>query len=374
VSPRIPIIDLAAEYQEVGPEIEAAVLRVLRSGRYVLGPETQAFESELAAFVGTRHAVGVGSGTEALCLSLLACGVGRGDEVITSPLSFFATVEAIALTGATPIYVDVEPGGFGLDSTRLEAARTPRTRAIVPVHLFGRCADMAPIREFADCHGLAIVEDAAQAIGAARDGRRAGSWGRAGCFSFYPSKSLGAAGDAGAVTTDDDAFADALRSLRNHGAGPAGHVRIGTTSRLDSLQAAVLRAKLPHLRRWLAQRAAHVARYRERLADCPDVRLPDCRAGEEPAWSQLVIRSEKAEAIRRALDDADIEWRHYYPRPMYREAAFGAARLCVGTCPEAERGCAEALSLPIYPTLDPDTIDRVCTVIRSAVGMREVPR
>jgi dTDP-4-amino-4,6-dideoxygalactose transaminase len=372
VSPRIPIVDLAAEYAEIGPEIEAAVLRVLRSGRYVLGPETQAFESELAAFVGTRHAVGVGSGTEALWLSLLACGVGRGDEVITSPLSFFATVEAIALTGAIPVFVDVEPGGFGLDAAGLAAARTPRTRAIVPVHLFGRCADMTRIQEFADCYRLAVVEDAAQAIGALRDGRRAGSWGRAGCFSFYPSKSLGAAGDAGAVTTDDDAFAEALRSLRNHGAGAGGHVRIGTTSRLDSLQAAVLRAKLPHLSRWLAQRAAHVARYRERLADCGDVRLPDCGAAEEPAWSQLVIRSEKAEAIRRALDEADIEWRHYYPRPIYREAAFGAARLSVGTCPEAERACAEALSLPIYPSLEEAAIDRVCAVIRGAVGTREL--
>lgn len=368
MSPRIPIVDLAAEYEEVGPEIEAAVLRVLRSGRYVLGPETQAFEGELAAYVGTRHAVGVGSGTEALWLALRACGVGPGDEVITSPLSFFATVEAIALTGATPIYVDVEPGGFNLDPAGLEAARTPQTRAIVPVHLFGRCADMARIQAFADRHGLPVVEDAAQAIGAGRGGRRAGTWGRAGCFSFYPSKSLGAAGDAGCVTTDDDALADALRSLRNHGAGPGGHVQIGTTSRLDSLQAAVLRAKLPHLPRWLALRAGHVARYRECLAGCADVRLPQWGADEEPAWSQLVIRSEKAEAIRRALDDALIEWRHYYPRPMYREAAFGNARLPQGACPEAERACAEALSLPIYPRLAPESIDRVCAVIRGAVG------
>jgi dTDP-4-amino-4,6-dideoxygalactose transaminase len=318
--------------------------------------------------VGVRHAVGVGSGTEALMLALRACGVGPGDEVVTTALSFFATAEAIVWTGATPVYVDVEPGGFNLDPAALEAALSPRTRAIVPVHLFGRCADMARIRAVADARGIPVVEDAAQAIGALRAGRQAGAWGRAGCFSFYPAKSLGAAGDAGAVTTDDDALAEALRSLRHHGAGPGGHVRIGTTSRLDSLQAAVLRAKLPHLSRWLSERAAHVARYREYLAGCADVRLPACGADETPAWSQLVIRSEKAEAVRRALDDADIEWRHYYPRPLYREAAFGAARLPAGHCPEAERACAESLSLPIYPQLPHASIERVCEVIRRAVG------
>jgi dTDP-4-amino-4,6-dideoxygalactose transaminase len=368
VSPRIPIVDVPAEYAEIGAEIEAAVLRVLRSGRYVLGPETQAFERELAAFLCVRHAVGVGSGTEALWLSLRACGVGPGDEVITSSLSFFATAEAILWTGATPVYVDVERGGFHLDPAGLEAARSPRTRAVVPVHLFGRCADMARIREFADCYGLPVVEDAAQAIGAARGGARAGTSGRAGCLSFYPSKPLAAAGDAGAVVTDDDELADAIRSLRHHGAGPGGHERVGTTSRLDSIQAAVLRAKLPHLSRWLAQRAERVAYYRARLRGVANVWLPEARADEEPAWSQLVIRSEKADAIRRALDEAEIEWRHHYPRPLYREPAFGAGRLAAGTCPEAERACAESISLPLYAQLAPAAIDRVCRVIREAVG------
>jgi dTDP-4-amino-4,6-dideoxygalactose transaminase len=288
--------------------------------------------------------------------------------VITTALSFFATAEAIVWAGGTPVYVDVEAGGFNLDPAGLAAAISPRTRAIVPVHLFGRCADMARIRAVADAHRIPVIEDAAQAIGALRAGRQAGAWGAAGCFSFYPAKSLGAAGDAGAVTTDDDALADALRSLRHHGAGPGGHVRVGTTSRLDSLQAAVLRAKLPHLSRWLRERAGHVERYRERLAGCGDVRMPAAGADEQPAWSQLVIRSEKAEAIRRALDEADIEWRHYYPRPLYREAAFGDGRLPAGHCPEAERACAESLSLPIYPQLPPAAIERVCEVIRRAVG------
>jgi dTDP-4-amino-4,6-dideoxygalactose transaminase len=368
VSPRIPIVDVLAEYAEIGGEIEAAVLRALRSGRYVLGPETGAFEGELAAFLGARHVVGVGSGTEALWLALRACGVGPGDEVITPALSFFATAEAILWTGATPVYVDVEPGGSHLDPAALEAARSPRTRAVVPVHLFGRCADMARIRAFADRFGLAVVEDAAQAIGATRGGVGAGASGRAGCFSFYPSKALGAAGDAGAVATSDDSIAEALRSLRHHGAGPGGHVRVGTASRLDSLQAAVLRAKLPHLPRWIAQRAEVVSRYRARLAGCRDVRLPAAGEDESPAWSQLVVRSEKAESIRRALDEAGIEWRHHYPRPLYREAAFGAGRLPAGTCPEAERACAESISLPLYPRLAPADVDRICDVVLGAVG------
>jgi dTDP-4-amino-4,6-dideoxygalactose transaminase len=368
MAPRIPIVDLAAEYAEVGAAVEEAVLRVLRSGQWVLGPETAALESEIARFVGVRHCVGVGSGTEAIELALQACGVAAGDEVVTTPLTFFATVEAIVRAGARPVYVDVEPGGFNLDPAGLGAALTPRTRAIVPVHLFGRCADMERIRARADSRGIPVVEDAAQAIGAARGGRRAGAWGAAGCFSFYPAKSLGAAGDAGCVTTDDDGLAERLRCLRNHGRRGDGHVVTGTTSRLDSLQAAVLRAKLPHLEKWLLERSAHVAQYRRALADCPDLRLPEWGADETPAWSQFVLRSPRAPAIRAALDAADIEWRHYYPRPVYREPAFGEAALPEGACPEAERACREAISVPIYPRMSSEAVERVCEVVRKALG------
>lgn len=369
MAPRIPIVDLDAEYAEVGADVEQAVLSVLRSRRFILGPETEAFETALAERVGVRHAVGVGSGTEALVLALRAVGVGPGDLVVTSPLSFFATVEAIVWAGARPVFVDVEPGGFNLDASGLEAALGPRTRAVVPVHLFGRCADMPRIRAIADRAGVPVIEDAAQAIGAARGGRRAGAWGAAGCFSFYPAKALGAAGDAGAITTDDAELASRLRTLRFHGqAAGKGHVAMGTTSRLDTIQAAVLLAKLPHLDRWIAQRAAHVERYREELAGCDDVRLPESGVDESPAWSQLVLRSPRAAAIRRALDAAEIEWRHYYPRPMYREAAFGADALPAGACPEAERACEESISIPIYPQLPPASIERVCGVIRGAVG------
>jgi dTDP-4-amino-4,6-dideoxygalactose transaminase len=364
---RIPIVDLASEYAEIGGDVEEAVLRVLRSGRWVLGPETTAFEQELAALVGTAHAVGVGSGTEALALALRACGVGPGDEVLTSPFTFFATVEGIALVGARPTYADIEPGGFNLDPARIEAALSDRTRAIIPVHLFGRCADMSAIREIADARDIPVVEDAAQAIGAARGGHRAGAWGAAGCFSFYPAKALGAAGDAGAVTTDDAEIADRLRKLGAHGLTPDGHVLLGTTSRLDSIQAAVLRAKLPHLEKWLHDRAAHVDRYRELLAACPELRFPRCDADETPAWSQLVIRTRRAAPIRAALDAAGVDWRHYYPRPVYREAAFGQRRLPEGTCPEAERACEESISLPIYPRLPSASLERVCEVIRGAL-------
>ena len=365
---RVPQFDMAAELAPVRAELEAAVARVIASGRFIGGPEVEAFERELAAAVGARRAIGVSSGTDALIASLLALEVGPGAEVVTTPLSFFATAEAILWTGATPVYVDVERGGFHLDPAGLEAARSPRTRAIVPVHLFGRCADVARIRAFADRFGIAVVEDAAQAIGASRGGRRAGAGGRAGCLSFYPSKALAAAGDGGAICCDDDALAEALRSLRHHGAGVGGHVRIGTTSRLDSLQAALLRVKLPHLPRWLAARAAVVASYRARLAASADVWIPKPSADEEPAWSQLVIRSEKSDAIRRALDEAGIESRHHYPRPLYREPAFGAGRLPLGTCPEAERACAESISLPLYPRLAPESIDRICDVVLAAVG------
>lgn len=368
VPDRIPIVDLDAEYEEIGDAVEQAVLRVLRSRRYILGPETEAFEQALAAFVGVRHAIGVGSGTEALSLSLRALGVGPGDEVVTSPFTFFATVEAIVYTGARPVFADVEPGGFNLDPAGLAAAIGPRTRAVIPVHLFGRCADMPRIREIALRAGVPVVEDAAQAIGASRAGRKAGAWGAAGCFSFYPAKSLGAAGDAGAITTDDPELARRLRTLRFHGqAAGKGHVMMGTTSRLDSIQAAVLLAKLPHLERWLAERAAHVAHYRERLSGCRDVHLPELAPDEQPAWSQFVLCSPRAAVIRRALDAAGIEWRHYYPRPVYREEAFGADALPAGTCPQAERACEESISVPIYPRIPDEAVERVCTVIRGAL-------
>ena len=364
---RIPILDLTPEYAEAGPAIEAAVLRVLRSGQYVLGPETAAFEDELAAFVGTRFCVGVGSGTEALVLALRAAGVAPGDEVLTSPFTYFATVQAILLAGARPAFADIERGGFNLDPDAVAAAIGPRTRAILPVHLFGACADIAGIRRAADTRGIPVVEDAAQAIGAARDGRRAGAWGAAGCFSFYPSKNLGAAGDGGCVTTDDPELADRLRLLRAHGCRQRDvHLVPGTTSRLDSLQAAVLRAKLPFLKGWTEARARNARLYTELLSNVDGVRVPAVAPGEEHVWNQYTIRCRDAVRVRAALDADQVEWRHYYPRPCYRQPALGDAQLPAGTCPEAERACAEVLSLPSYPALPRASVERVAEVVRRA--------
>lgn len=365
---RVPIVDLAAEYAESGAAVEEAVLRVLRSGRYVLGPETVAFESELAGLVGTDYAVGVGSGSDALSLSLRALGVGPGDEVVTTPFSYFATVEAILGVGARPVFADVEPGGFNVDPARMQEAVGERTRALLPVHLFGRCADMAAIGALADARGLALVEDAAQAIGASRGGCRAGAWGSAGCFSFYPSKNLGGVGDGGCITTDDAELVERLRLLRTHGSGPDGrHQLVGTSSRLDSLQAAALRAKLPFLKGWAEGRARNAAIYHAELASCEGVRLPVAGVDEDCVWNQYVVRCSRADAVRAALGEAGVECRHYYPRPAYREPALGAARLPLGTCPEAERACAEAIALPVRASCSPATIREIAGLIRGAL-------
>jgi len=366
---KISMVDLASEYAQVGPAIEQAVLGVLRSGKYVLGPETEAFEQELAEFVGTRFAVGVGSGTEALCLALRALGVGPGDQVITSPFTYFATIEAILFTGAEPVFVDIEASGFGIDPALLEGAINARTKAIMPVHLFGRCADMPAIHRVARAHGLAVVEDAAQSIGASRAGHKAGAWGSAGCFSFYPSKNLGAAGDGGCVTTDDADLAEKLRLLRAHGfKGPDQHVLVGTTSRLDSLQAAVLRSKLPFLAGWVERRVRCAQLYSEGLADCGGIRLPHCEDGEIHVWNQFAIRCQEPARVRSALDAAGIEWRQFYVRPASAQPALRGMPCASGRFPQAEQRCAEVVCLPIHPFLEKEQIERVISVIRGALG------
>jgi dTDP-4-amino-4,6-dideoxygalactose transaminase len=364
---RVPLVDLAAEWAEAGPAVEAAVLRVLRSGELVLGPETAAFEEEVARRLGTRFAIGVGSGSEALELALRALGIGRGDEVVTAAFTHFATVEAILRVGARPVFADAEPDGFGIDPKGVEAALTARTRAVLPVHLFGRCADVARIRAAADAAGLPLVEDAAQAFGAARGGRSAGAWGRLGCFSFYPSKVLGAAGDAGCITTDDPELAARLRLLRSHGAARDGvHALPGTTSRLDSIQAAVLRAKLQFLAGWTRRRERNARIYREELGACPGLRLPDAGPGEAVVWSQYTLCCEDAPRVRAALAAAGVESRRYYPRPAASQPALGALRCPDGVFPEAERRCAQAVSLPIRASLAPDAVREIARLVRSA--------
>ena len=368
---RIPMVDLESEYADVGDALEESVLRVLRSHRFVLGPECEALERELADRVGAGFAVTVASGSDALTLSLQALGIGVGHEVVIPAFSHFATAEAVIRTGARPVFADIEPDSFNLDPVTLSGVLTDRTRAVMPVHLFGRCADMLAIRAVVSERKLPIVEDAAQAIGAARDGRAAGAWGEAGCFSFYPSKNLGAAGDGGCITTSDPALAERLRLLRSHGTTRDGsHVLLGTTSRLDAIQAALLRSKLPYLKGWTEARVRNARVYAEELADCPGVEVPQSPQGETVAWNQFTLRCRQPTPIRAALEEAGIESRHYYPRPVCCEPGLGGLRRDAADFPNAARACAEAVSIPVRGSCSVETIREIAGVVRRAASAR----
>jgi dTDP-4-amino-4,6-dideoxygalactose transaminase len=365
---QIPLIDLRAQYQSLKPRIDAAVGRVLESGRYVLGPEVAAFETEFAAFSGTRHAVGVNTGTSALHLALLAAGVGPGDEVITVPFTFVATVAAIQYTGARPVLVDVEPGTLNMDPSRIAAALTPRTRAIVPVHLYGQPADMDPILRIAAEHGLAVIEDAAQAHGAELCGRRAGSMGTLGCFSFYPGKNLGAAGEGGAVTTDDDGLAAKVRLLRDWGAEHKyHHVERGFNYRLEELQAAILRVKLTELERWTEERRAHAARYRQLLAGGP-VELPVEAPGVRHVYHVFAVRHPERDRLAAELASHGVSTGIHYPIPVHLQPAYADLGYGPGDFPASERAAREVLSLPMYPELRPDQVEAVAELVNSWTG------
>ena len=343
------MLDLAAQYATLGPEIDAAVQRVLASGRYILGDDVAAFERELAADAKKRYAIGVSSGSDALLAALWAVGVGPGDEVITTALSFFATAGSIARLGATPVFADIDPRTLCLDPASALARVTPRTRAIVPVHLFGRAADVAGLA----AARLPIVEDAAQAVGSPALGPLA-------TLSFFPSKNLGAAGDAGMVLADDDAIAERVRKYRTHGS-VAKHVHevIGANLRMDTLQAAILRVKRPHLAAWTARRRANAATYRRLLADTP-LALP----GDAPdhVWHQFVVRTPRRDDLRAFLRARQIETEVYYPTPLHLQPCFAGTP---GSLPEAERAAREVLALPVHPTLDDDQLAHVASSIRA---------
>jgi dTDP-4-amino-4,6-dideoxygalactose transaminase len=288
--------------------------------------------------------------------------------VVTSAFTYFASVEAILLAGARPVFADIEPRGFGVDPARVAAALGPRTRAILPIHLFGGCADLPRLAALAAARGIALVEDAAQAIGASRAGRRAGAWGRAGCFSFYPSKNLGGVGDGGCVTTDDPEVAERIRLYRSHGSARDGtHEVLGTTARLDAVQAAALRAKLPFLAGWTQLRVRNARIYSEAFAGCEEIEIPSAAPDEAPVWNQYTIRCREAAAVRAALEAESIEWRHYYPMPASSQPALAAARCAPGSFPEAERACAEVISIPVRPSCSPEMIEHIADVIRRAV-------
>jgi dTDP-4-amino-4,6-dideoxygalactose transaminase len=362
----IPLIDLPAQLARIRAEVDEALSRVLDSGAFVGGEDVRALEREFAGFCGTRHACAVGNGTDALHLALRAYGVGPGDEVVTVANTFIATGEAILLAGARPVFVDVEPETHTMDPERLEAAITPRTRVVLPVHLYGHPADLTAIEKVAARHGLPVLEDAAQAHGAQWRGRRAGALGHAACFSFYPTKNLGAFGDAGMVTSSDAAYVDRVRQIANHGAGHHRYdnVVLGTNSRLDSLQAAVLRVKLRHLERWNAERAERAAAYAAALDGVPGLILPREREGARSAWHLYTVRAKRRDALAAHLRSRGIATAVHYPRPIHLQPAMAPAGGRPGDLPVSELLSQEVLSLPLYAELGLDAVARVAGEVR----------
>lgn len=351
----VPLLDLEAQYGPLRDDILAAVTRVCDSQRFIMGPEVEALEGELASYLGVRDAIAVSSGTDALLAALMALGIGAGDEVVTSTFSFFATAGSVARVGATPVLVDIDPVTCNLDPAAVRAAVTSRTRAIIPVHLYGLCADMDPIMEIARAAGIAVIEDAAQAIGATYRTRQAGTIGTIGCFSFFPSKNLGAFGDGGLVTTSDPALAHEIRLLRNHGAEPKYfHKRIGGNFRLDALQAAILRVKLPHLARWTAMRRANAARYDAlfRSAGLSDlITLPSVPSDCQHIFNQYAVRVPDRDGVRAFLADRGVGTEIYYPVPFHLQECFAGLGHRPGDFPRAEAAAATTLALPIYSEL-----------------------
>lgn len=363
---KIPFLELKRAQADLAPELEEAFRRVMASGAYMLGPELAAFEREFAEYCGARACVGVGNGLEALHLVLRAWDIGPGDEVIVPSNTYIASWLAVSQTGATPVPVEPDASTYNIDPARVEAAITPKTRAIMPVHLYGLTAEMDPLMRIAAAHGLKVVEDAAQAHGAGYRGRRAGSLGHAAGFSFYPSKNLGAYGDAGAVVTNDESLAQRVRLLRNYGSAERYRNEIqGCNSRLDELQAALLRVSLKRLDGWNGRRREIAATYAERLAGC-GIALPVEPAHMKHAWHLYVVRSTQRDALQRHLEAEGIGTMVHYPIPPHLQPAYAALRLREGAFPESEAIHREVLSLPLSPYLTQSELERVCDAVRAA--------
>ncbi len=367
----VPMLDLARYDERLKGEIARRVEEVFATGRFVLGPANEAFEKAFAREIGVAHAIGVSSGSDALLVSLMALGVGPGDEVITSPFTFFASAGVVARLNARPAFVDIEPATFNLDPSGLEAAITPRTKVIQPVHLYGQCADMRPILEIAERRGIPVLEDACQAVGALYEGRAAGSLATMAAFSFYPTKNLGAAGDAGAVTTNDDALAALVRSLRLHGSAVQyRHERVGGNFRLDALQAAVLDTKLPRLAAWNGRRRAIAARYGELLSESASagrIALPREAPGRRHVYHQYVVRVAKRDRVKARLAEKGISTAVFYPLPLHLQECFAHLGYREGDFPEVEKAAKEVLALPIFPELTDGEVERVAEALVAAL-------
>jgi dTDP-4-amino-4,6-dideoxygalactose transaminase len=359
----IPFVDLRSQYLDLKTEIDAAVMRVLETGQFVLGPEVEAFEREFAALCMATSGIAVNTGTSALHLALLAAGVGPGDEVITVPFTFVATAAAIGYTGATPVFVDIDPVTYTIDVRQIEGAITSRTKAIVPVHLYGQAADMDPIMAIAAQHGLMVIEDACQAHGALYKGRPVGAIGDAGCFSFYPGKNLGAYGEGGLVVTSRADVARDIRMRRDWGAEQKyHHVLKGFNYRMEGMQGAILRVKLRRLAEWTDARRAHAALYRERLADS-GVTVPVEAPYSRHVYHVFAVRTPDRATLQRTLQSHGVSTGIHYPIPVHLQPAWAELKYAEGSFPESERASREVLSLPMFPELTPSQIEQVCAAV-----------
>lgn len=364
----VPFLDLTGQFEQLQEEWLDAIRNTGRSGAFVLGPNVTAFEREFADYIGARHAVALANGTDALVLGLRALGIGPGDEVVTTPYTFFASAEAVNVVGATPVFVDIDPASFNMDPGGVTAAITPRTRAILPVHIFGHPADMTSIRSLASEHRLDVLEDCAQACGATWHGEKAGSMGVAGTFSFYPTKILGCYGDGGMVTTSDGDFDERLRKLRNHGAiSPFIHDEVAYNSRLDEIQAALLRIKLRAVEDAIRARRRVADWYRARLSGSEVVTPPE-HSGGRHVFNLFTIRTPRREQVRERLSAARIGFSVCYPQPLHLQPVYRALGYRQGQLPQSERAAKECISLPIFPDMGEEQVDRVCTVVLEAVS------
>lgn len=361
---KVPFLDLKLQHSQLAEELDEAIQRVMSRAWFILGEEVEAFEAEFATYCGVKHCVGVGSGTDALNLALEVCGIGLGDEVITVSHTFIGTAIAISRTKARPVFVDIDPATYTMDPEQAARAITPRTKAILPVHLYGQCVDMDSLLALAREHNLWVIEDACQAHGALYKGLKAGSMGHLGCFSFYPSKNLGACGDSGGITTNDEELAERLRLLRNYGQRRKyHHESMGYNSRLDELQAAVLRVKLPHLNEWNQARRQHAEYYKNLLKGC-DFCCPYEAPHGSPVYHLYVVRAPRREQLRNFLEEKGIDTQIHYPIPIHLQALYANLGYSRGSLTATENISAEVVSFPMYPELTKERIELVCEAVQ----------